>query len=89
MAHMQKTYDPIITALRNPYNAGHHAQGLVNALPGYLNRARNMDSRQMWGVAIIVAEVLGFFTVGEILGKMKIVGYSGPGSQTQHPVSEH
>jgi F-type H+-transporting ATPase subunit g len=86
---MQKTYDPVITALRNPYNAGHHAQGLINAIPGYLNSARNMDRKQMVGVLIIIAEVIGFFTVGEMLGKMKIVGYSGPGSQTQHPVTDH
>lgn len=89
MAQMQKTYEPVITALRNPYNAGHHAQGFINAIPQYLNQARNMDTKQMVGVLIIVAEVLGFFTVGEMIGKMKIVGYNGPSSQQQHPVTEH
>ena len=86
---MQKTYDPLITALRNPYNAGHHAQGLVNALPGYLNSIRNASTQQMVYAGIVLAEIIGFFTVGEILGKMKIVGYKGPGAQTQHPVTDH
>ena len=26
---------------------------------------------------VIVAEVLGFFTVGEMLGRLKLVGYRG------------
>jgi F-type H+-transporting ATPase subunit g len=26
---------------------------------------------------VIVAELLGFFTVGEMIGKMKLVGYRG------------
>jgi len=89
MAQMTKTYDPLITAVRNPYNAGHHAQGLVNAIPGYLNSMRNMNSAQAISAAVVVAEVIGFFTVGEMLGKMKVVGYRGPGSQQQHPVTEH
>jgi F-type H+-transporting ATPase subunit g len=36
-----------------------------------------MNQAQMVSAGVIVAEVLGFFTVGEIIGRMKLVGYRG------------
>ena len=36
-----------------------------------------MNSQQWTTVAVITAEVLGFFTVGEMIGRMKLVGYHG------------
>ena len=42
-----------------------------------LSRVRNMDRAQLVSGGILVAEVLGFFTVGEMIGRMKLVGYRG------------
>jgi hypothetical protein len=42
-----------------------------------LSTVRNVNSQQLTTVAIIFAQVLGFFTVGEMIGRMKLVGYHG------------
>lgn len=36
-----------------------------------------MSTQQMVTVGVLGAEVLGFFTVGEMIGRMKLVGYRG------------
>ena len=42
-----------------------------------LNSVRNVNRQQIAAMGIVTAEVLGFFTVGEMIGRMKLVGYSG------------
>ena len=34
-----------------------------------------MDGKQLASVGVIGAEILGFFTVGEMIGRLKVVGY--------------
>lgn len=36
-----------------------------------------MNGAQLAAAGIVTAEVLGFFTVGEMIGKFKVVGYRG------------
>ena len=36
-----------------------------------------MDGQQWASVGVVTAEVLGFFAVGEMVGRMKLVGYHG------------
>jgi len=36
-----------------------------------------MDTAQLVGLGVIGAELLGFFTVGEMIGRMKLIGYRG------------
>jgi F-type H+-transporting ATPase subunit g len=36
-----------------------------------------VDREQIAYAAVILAEVLGFFTVGEMIGRFKLVGYRG------------
>lgn len=40
-------------------------------------RVRNVSTAQVVGGGVVLAEVLGFFTVGEIIGRFKLVGYHG------------
>ena len=44
---------------------------------GILNRIRNLSTKDMATVGVIGAELLGFFTVGEMIGKFKVIGYRG------------
>jgi len=44
---------------------------------GVLQRIRNLNSAQMVTAGVVGAELLGFFTVGEMIGRMKLVGYRG------------
>ena len=68
----------MLSTIRNPSK-------LVSSNPGILNpqqameSIRNVNRQQVGTVALIAAEVLGFFTVGEMLGKMRVVGYRGKG----------
>lgn len=38
-------------------------------------------------VGVVGAEVLGFFTVGEMIGRMKLVGYKGDKEYHEHAVT--
>ena len=42
-----------------------------------INRVRNVSRGQLIAGGVLLAEVLGFFTVGEMVGRMKLVGYRG------------
>lgn len=42
-----------------------------------LQQARNLSSAQLLAGGVILAECLGFFTVGEMIGRFKVVGYHG------------
>lgn len=42
-----------------------------------LNTVRNLTTVQLATGGVVLAEVLGFFTVGEMIGRMKLVGYHG------------
>ena len=40
-----------------------------------LSRFRTMDSQQLAAAGVVAAEIIGFFTVGEMLGRFKMIGY--------------
>jgi F-type H+-transporting ATPase subunit g len=42
-----------------------------------LNSIRNISTAQLVSGAVIGAELLGFFTVGEMIGRFKLIGYRG------------
>jgi F-type H+-transporting ATPase subunit g len=42
-----------------------------------LNLLRNANGQQLAATGVVIAEVIGFFTIGEILGRFKLVGYRG------------
>ncbi|KAK2762253.1 ATP synthase subunit G atp20 [Arachnomyces sp. PD_36] len=76
-ATFQAYYQPLLNALRQPSTLASRASNAVSPPEGLLNRVRNMDRKQLAFVGVTAAEVLGFFTVGEMLGRFKIVGYRG------------
>jgi len=75
MATFQSYFQPLTNMMRNP-------RSISNAVPAgsgaqMLSSARNTNSQQVTNYAIILAQVLGFFTVGEMIGRLKVVGYHG------------
>jgi F-type H+-transporting ATPase subunit g len=54
-----------------------------------LSRIRNMNRQQMVTAGVVGAEVLGFFTVGEMLGRMKLVGYTGDQEHHETATNTH
>jgi F-type H+-transporting ATPase subunit g len=72
----QQYFQRVVKGVRNPSQL--LPQGVDATNPtSILQRMRNIDSAQAAAGAVIVAELLGFFTVGEMIGRMKIVGYRG------------
>ncbi|KJZ71472.1 hypothetical protein HIM_09111 [Hirsutella minnesotensis 3608] len=50
---------------------------VFQAPQNFLHQVRNMGTAQLVTGGVIFAECLGFFTVGEMIGRLKIVGYRG------------
>ena len=78
LSAFQSYFSPVIKAVRNPSSLMSGAPSPSAITPeAILSRIRNLDRAQMVSGGILVAEVLGFFTVGEMIGRMKLVGYRG------------
>ncbi|KAF2435938.1 hypothetical protein EJ08DRAFT_580030, partial [Tothia fuscella] len=73
-------------ALRHPSSLFNTAAKTTSeATPqNILSQVRNMDSKQLAGAGIVLAEVIGFFSVGEMLGRLKIVGYRSSAAHAEH-----
>lgn len=79
LAAFQRYTQPLVNAVRNPagiLNKGVDA-GSAYSPESILSRIRNLNTQQMVAMGVVGAEILGFFTVGEMLGRMKLVGYTG------------
>ncbi|OBT67137.1 hypothetical protein VE03_04477 [Pseudogymnoascus sp. 23342-1-I1] len=66
LATFQSAFQQVVKNSRNP------SAFLPNA-----SSIRNISCAQVASGAVIFAEVLGFFTVGEMIGRMKLIGYRG------------
>ncbi len=79
VATFQSYSQPVINTLRNPRNLfSHTTNSASNVTPeGIISRIRNINTKDLASASVITAEVLGFFTVGEMLGRLKVVGYRG------------
>lgn len=71
----QSYFQRLVKSFRNPSAL---VQSAPNAAPtNVLQTVRNINRTQVVSGAVIFAELLGFFTVGEMIGRMKLVGYRG------------
>jgi F-type H+-transporting ATPase subunit g len=79
LSEFQSYFQPLINAMRNPRTIMSSASSAAGtATPeGILSNIRNLDRKQLASIGIVFAEVLGFFTVGTMIGRMKVVGYHG------------
>ncbi|MCJ1292528.1 hypothetical protein MMC34_004079 [Xylographa carneopallida] len=78
IAAFQSYLTPVLHAVRNPSSLISGTSSSSAFTPEtILSRIRNMDREQMVSAGVLTAEVLGFFTVGEMVGRLKLVGYNG------------
>jgi F-type H+-transporting ATPase subunit g len=79
LAQFQSYFQPVTNVVRNPRSIVSSASSVTSSInpDAVLSSIRNVNRRQLTTAGIIFAEVLGFFTVGEMLGRLKIVGYHG------------
>ncbi|KAE8163866.1 mitochondrial ATP synthase g subunit-domain-containing protein [Aspergillus tamarii] len=74
LATFQSFYQPLLNAFRSPAalkNANFVSPGDIAA------RVRNANKKEIALAGVTLAEIIGFFTVGEMIGRMNIVGYRG------------
>jgi len=89
LAEFQTYFSPILNTLRHPSALLSSASSSSASSPEtILSRLRNVDRAQMAAGGVILAEVLGFFTAGEMIGKMKVVGYRGDPHAHEAPHGE-
>jgi len=74
---MQQYMQPALNALRNPTSLLQRVSSEAsNTTPqNVLAQLRGMSNAQWASIGIVAAEVIGFFSVGEIIGRFKLVGY--------------
>jgi F-type H+-transporting ATPase subunit g len=74
LATFQAYFEPIINVFRNPSNLRNLH---IPSPQSFLAHLRNTDKKELAFYGVTAAEVLGFWTVGEIIGRFNIVGYRG------------
>ena len=98
MQTIQSYFAPLRNAVSNPSSimnstgqsigrsAEQTAQTAVNNPQSFMTRLRNFDSATLTTVGVVTAETIGFFSVGEMLGRFKIVGYRTSGGMQEAQV---
>jgi F-type H+-transporting ATPase subunit g len=92
MQTVQSYLTPLTKAVRNPASLGQQtaktaektAEQAINNPQTFLTRLRNLDHATLTTVGVTTAEVIGFFSVGEMLGRFKIIGYRSSGAHAEH-----
>lgn len=79
LTHFQSYLEPVINAVKSPKTILSSASSALNTYSPetVLSNIRNTNRQQLITLGVMGAEVLGFFTVGTMIGRMKIVGYHG------------
>lgn len=78
VATIQQYLQPVTNALKNPsslLNVSRVAESSSAQPVNVLNRVRGASQQQWLAAGIIAAEIVGFFSIGEIIGRFKLVGY--------------
>ena len=85
MAAIQSYMQQLRHTMRNPQSLIRATSqlGLLD-LSTMMSRIRSVDRQQMIDASVIGAELLGFFTVGQMIGRMKLVGYHSDKSAAAH-----
>ena len=92
MQTVQNYIQPLTKNLRNPQGllqrsapaAEKTVETAINNPQSFLARLRNLDRATLTQVGVVGAEVLGFFTVGEMIGRFKIIGYRSDAPHAAH-----
>ncbi|OAA54995.1 mitochondrial f1f0-ATP synthase g [Niveomyces insectorum RCEF 264] len=67
------------TAFQNAWKQLQHPAQLLQSSASLVQQARRLTPTQLAAGGVLAAELLGFFTVGEIIGRFKLIGYHGTG----------
>ncbi|KAF7548283.1 hypothetical protein G7046_g8733 [Stylonectria norvegica] len=68
-ATIQTYYQSLVKSVQN--------RSILQAPQKFVQQARNLSTTQLATGGVVLAECLGFFTIGEMVGRWKLVGYHG------------
>lgn len=88
VATFQSYFQKLWSQLRNPSALFRSAQNTTAQVasqaasqgPSVLQQLRNVNRSQLVTAGVVLAECIGFFTVGEMIGRFKLIGYHGEGA---------
>ncbi|KAK0631782.1 mitochondrial ATP synthase g subunit-domain-containing protein [Immersiella caudata] len=75
------------TYFANLFKQAQNPSALLQTAPSsgnVLQRVRNFNKTQAIAGGVLLAECLGFFTVGEMIGRVKLIGYHGEVAAAHH-----
>ncbi|KAH0530554.1 hypothetical protein TsFJ059_005161 [Trichoderma semiorbis] len=78
--HAQKMSPPSVATFQNFYQSlwkSIQSGAILKSPQNLLQQARSLTPGQLVAGGVIFAECLGFFTVGEMIGRFKLIGYRG------------
>ncbi|PNP58545.1 hypothetical protein THARTR1_01561 [Trichoderma harzianum] len=78
--HAQKMSPPSVATFQNFYQSlwkSVQSGAILKSPQNLLQQARSLTPGQLVAGGVIFAECLGFFTVGEMIGRFKLIGYRG------------
>ncbi|KAI1656861.1 mitochondrial ATP synthase g subunit-domain-containing protein [Daldinia decipiens] len=80
---VQSYWQNVLQSVKNPNSLLQTASKIADQPATIIQQARNISRAQLVTTGVLVAECIGFFTVGEMIGRFKIIGYHG-GSHAEH-----
>ncbi|KAK1755015.1 ATP synthase subunit G, mitochondrial [Echria macrotheca] len=80
----QTYFQNLFKQAQNPSKLLESAQQVVPSSGSGISSVRNISRTQLAAGGVLLAECLGFFTVGEMIGRFKLIGYHGEVSHGEH-----
>lgn len=79
IATFQAYFQNVWRQLQNPSALFQTISQTVNP-----QQLRSLSKAQVAAGGVLLAECLGFFTVGEMIGRLKLIGYHGEANAAHH-----
>lgn len=70
--------------VQNPSTLIQSVQKSAPSSGSAVQRVRGLSRTQVVAGGVLLAECLGFFTVGEMIGRLKLIGYHGEAAHAGH-----
>ncbi|KAL1875319.1 hypothetical protein VTK73DRAFT_10156 [Phialemonium thermophilum] len=80
----QSYFQNLVKQLKNPATLFQRAAAGQKSPSSALQAVRGISRAQLVTGAVVLAECLGFFTVGEMIGRFKLIGYHGENPTAHH-----
>ncbi|KAK1828526.1 ATP synthase subunit G, mitochondrial [Podospora conica] len=84
MSTVQSYWNNLLKQVQNPSTLVQSLQKTASASGSALPSLRNISRAQIVAGGVVAAECLGFFTVGEMIGRFKLIGYHGETGAAHH-----